>query len=124
MIVVGHYCHICGRSRPNEAFSGGGHKNHLCKDCKRLPVEKRQNIEQKDEIFKFLRQSNISRKNLKRLQFLKSSGMPEVADLADIVFEVAKIKPHKRQRLKMLARTRRDLLLKLEETGLILAHYF
>jgi hypothetical protein len=89
-----------------------------------MPLEKRQSVEQKDEIFKFLRQSNISRKNLKRLQLLKTSDTPEVAELADIVFEVAKIKPHKRQRLKVLARTRRDLLLRLEETGLILAHYF
>jgi hypothetical protein len=42
--------------------------------------------------------------------------------LASIVFEVARIKPFKKRRLKMLAEKRRDLLEKLEETGLIYAH--
>lgn len=31
----GHYCKICGRNRPNEKFSGKGHRQHICKDCKR-----------------------------------------------------------------------------------------
>lgn len=30
----GHYCHACGRRRPNEKFSGGGHRNHLCNECR------------------------------------------------------------------------------------------
>jgi hypothetical protein len=29
----GHYCHQCGRYRPNQKFTGQGHKKHLCKDC-------------------------------------------------------------------------------------------
>ena len=31
----GHYCRICGRNRPNEKFSGNGHRIHICKDCAR-----------------------------------------------------------------------------------------
>ena len=31
----GHYCWMCGRMRPNEAFSGKGHSQHLCKQCVR-----------------------------------------------------------------------------------------
>ncbi|WP_226036792.1 hypothetical protein [Aquibacillus saliphilus] len=31
----GHYCRQCGRTRPNEKFSGKGHRQHICKDCKR-----------------------------------------------------------------------------------------
>jgi hypothetical protein len=31
----GHYCRGCGINRPNEKFSGKGHKQHICKDCKR-----------------------------------------------------------------------------------------
>jgi len=31
----GHYCYVCGRDRPNEKFSGRGHKRHICKDCVR-----------------------------------------------------------------------------------------
>lgn len=28
-----HYCRICDRMRPNEAFSGKGHNKHICKAC-------------------------------------------------------------------------------------------
>lgn len=35
----GHYCWSCGRSRPNEEFSGKGHRRHLCRDCARLGSE-------------------------------------------------------------------------------------
>ena len=31
----GHYCHVCGRHRANEKFSGKGHAKHICKDCDR-----------------------------------------------------------------------------------------
>ncbi|MCO5298303.1 MAG: hypothetical protein M9921_15755 [Fimbriimonadaceae bacterium] len=29
----GHYCWVCGRVRPNEKFSGAGHRDHICKEC-------------------------------------------------------------------------------------------
>ena len=31
----GHYCHVCGRYRAHEKFSGKGHARHICKDCAR-----------------------------------------------------------------------------------------
>ncbi|WP_138418314.1 hypothetical protein [Aquibacillus sediminis] len=31
----GHFCKVCGRIRANEKFSGKGHRQHICKDCKR-----------------------------------------------------------------------------------------
>ncbi|MDQ0253330.1 putative HTH domain antitoxin [Evansella vedderi] len=31
----GHYCYYCDRYRANEKFSGKGHQDHICKDCKR-----------------------------------------------------------------------------------------
>ncbi len=31
----GHYCRVCGRVRPNESFTGTGHRRHICKDCQR-----------------------------------------------------------------------------------------
>lgn len=30
----GHYCFGCDRYRANEKFSGKGHRQHICKDCK------------------------------------------------------------------------------------------
>lgn len=37
----GHYCKVCGSYKPNEQFSGKGHKQHICKKCMQLPVEER-----------------------------------------------------------------------------------
>ncbi|MCF6158979.1 MAG: hypothetical protein E3K32_10515 [wastewater metagenome] len=120
---MGHYCRICGRRRSNEKFSGKGHKTHVCKECARMPKEEREAIEQEDEIFGFLTQSHISAKNISRLEALAKSNNDTIVALATIVLEVGKVTPYKRQRLKILAQKRRDLLRKLDETGLIFAHY-
>ena len=89
-----------------------------------MPKKERESIGQKDEIFNFLRQSHISDKNVSRLEHLQGSEDKEVSNLAGIVLEVAKVKPYKKKRLKHLARERRDLLDKLDKTGLILAHHW
>jgi len=47
-----------------------------------------------------------------------------VAKLAGIVLDVAKVKPYKKRRLKVLAKERKDLLIKMKETGLIYAHHY
>jgi len=57
-------------------------------------------------------------------QTLSASPNPRIAELAGIVLEVALVKPYKKRRLKALARERRHLLAKLDETGLIMAHHF
>ena len=121
---MGHYCRICGRNRPNEKFSGKGHKIHICKECARKPKEEREAIEQEDEIFKYLKQSHISQKNISRLKTLSKSNNQKISELADIVLEVGQITPYKKRRLKILAQKRRDLLLKLKDTGLIFAHHY
>ena len=120
---MGHYCRICGRSRPNERFSSHGHKIHVCKECARLPKEQRDAIERKEAIYGFLHQSHISARNVACLNEWAQSNDPEVAGLARIVLDVAQVKPYKKRRLKVLARERPDLLTKLEETGLIFAHH-
>ena len=89
-----------------------------------MPREKRDAIEEQEEIFGFLKQSHISEKNVARLKMLSESANSQTAELAGIVLEVALIKPYKRRRLKVLARERKDLLRKLRETGLIFAHHY
>ena len=121
---MGHYCRICGRTRPNEKFSGKGHRSHVCKDCARMPKEKRDAIEHEEEIFGYLKQSHISENNIDRLKTLATWRNPHIAELATIVIEIAKVKPYKKRRLKVLARERRDLLDALERTGLIVAHHW
>ena len=39
--MKGHYCRICGEYKANERFSGKGHTQHICKECAKLPVDKR-----------------------------------------------------------------------------------
>ena len=120
---MGHRCRICHRVLPNEKFSGKDHKNHLCNKCAAMPNEKRKAIEQTDEVFGYLRQSHISEKNMSRLKTLSASSNEKIAELAGIVFEVGRVKPHKKRRLKFLAKEHRKLLKKLDETGLIMAHH-
>ena len=64
---MGHYCWVCGRIRANEKFSGKGHRTHVCKDCARMPKPNRDVIEQEEEIYHMLAQSNIAKKNITRL---------------------------------------------------------
>jgi len=119
---MGHYCRICTRERPNEQFSGKGHKIHVCKRCQAKPKPERRAIEDQDAIFRFLHQSHISQKNVIRLGQMAKSDNPQVASLAEIVLEVARLKPYKTRRLKFLAQKHPELLRKLENTGLIFAH--
>jgi hypothetical protein len=120
----GHYCRICGSRKPNEAFSGKGHRTHVCKACSRMSQEEREAIEHEEEIFGYLRQSHISDKNVSRLRHLTESSSAKIAELATVALEVAEVTPYKKKRLKVLARERRDLLHKLDDTGLIMAHYW
>ena len=112
---MGHYCRICGRTRANEKFSGRGHRDHICKDCQRLPVKERDRITCIDELYGFLEQSHISQKNLDRLGILTRHADPGVRKLANLVLDVATAKPHKKRRLKFLAQNHRDLLVRLKE---------
>lgn len=89
-----------------------------------MPKEEREAIEQEDELFGYLEQSNISAKNISRLRILAASDNPHIAELAGIVLKVAEVKPHKQRRLSVLAREHRDLLEDLERTGLIMAHHW
>ena len=89
-INLGHYCHICGRVRANEKFSGRGHRDHICKDCQRLPREERDRVTCLDELYGFLEQSHISQKNIDRLGILTRHADSEVRKLADLVLDIAR----------------------------------
>jgi len=118
---MGHYCRICGRERPNEQFSGKGHRIHVCKRCKAMPKSKRQVIENLNDIFRFMRQSHISEKNVARLEQMVKSEDPQVASRAAIVLKVAKVKPYRTRRLKFLAQRHPELLQQLQDADLVLA---
>ena len=106
---MGHYCRICQRTRANEKFTGRGHRDRICKDCQRLPLEDRNRIEHLDELFGFLQQSNISAKNINRLKTLERESKKDVRELATLLLEVARVKPGKRRRWSFLAEQHQDL---------------
>ena len=107
---MGHYCRICGRSRPNEQFSGPVHRIHVCLKCQRIPREKRGRSERFDELLGFLHQSMISAKNITRLAALTGHEDHQVAELAALILEIARVLPGKRNRWLKLARHHRPLL--------------
>ncbi len=120
----GHFCHVCRAVLANEAFSGKGHARHVCKVCSRMPKEQRDALEHADELFGFMNQSHISAKNIARLKILAASPTPHIADMADLVLQIALLKPHKRRRMQVLAHQRPDLLQRVNATGLNFAHHW
>ena len=60
----GHYCYVCGKHKPNEKFSGSGHAHHICRQCQKIPVEKRNEITTINKIygmeFRFLSKAEIN----------------------------------------------------------------
>jgi len=84
-----------------------------------MPSDKRKHIESIDEIEGYLEQSNISSKNISRLEILAKSADHEIQSLAALLLEIAKLHPRKRKRLKFLAQKRRDLYDRLKERGFI-----
>ena len=107
---MGHYCYVCGRIRPNEAFSGRGHRTHVCRKCK--PITRTQewkDTQAQHEIFNYLRQKNISKRNQKRLQELCASANATIAEQAQLVLKVSRIQSHKHKRIRNLRRSHPDL---------------
>ncbi|MCR4292434.1 MAG: hypothetical protein NUV76_06115 [Candidatus Kuenenia sp.] len=120
---MGHSCRICGKTKSNESFSGKGHKKHICKKCSQRPKNEIGAISQREEICKFLEQSYISEKNISRLEILARAENVKISELASLVLEVAKVKPNKKRRLEFIAQNNRELLEKLEASGLLFSDY-
>jgi hypothetical protein len=86
-----------------------------------MPKSERQVIESTDDIFRLMRQSHISEKNVARLQQMVKSENPRVASLAAIVLKVARLKPYRTRRLTFLAQRHPELIQELQDAGLVLA---
>jgi hypothetical protein len=117
---MGRFCILCACVRPNEAFGGKGERARICRWCRRLPRTKRDALQCGQEIVSILEQSHVSDKNLARLRALASAPDAFIANLAAVVLDVSVVTPYRRRRFRILARQRRDLLKRMEESGLIL----
>jgi hypothetical protein len=74
-----------------------------------MPREQRDGIERLHELHGFLHQSVISARNVARLETLTRHGDPEVAELAALILEIARVLPGKRQRWLKLSQRHRPL---------------
>jgi len=107
---MGRTCRVCGSSRPNEKFGGRGLRRVICSDCRRLPKAEITKILATEEVYHFLEQSNISKKNIARLESLTSIEDESFQQLRGLVLEIAKAKPHKKRRWKFLRKEHPELL--------------
>ena len=108
---MGRGCSICLRERPNEWFGGGkGMRSHVCKRCRRDHSKDEIRCQlATDEVFGFLSQSNISKKNIKRLESLKELDNEEFQEIRSLVLAIAKTHPRSKKRWKAIRKNRLDL---------------
>ncbi len=99
---MGRFCAICGHSRPHEQFGARGERAVVCRRCRQRPREEQARIFLTDEILGFLDPSNVSAKNLRRLEQLEAEAPEDVAVLASLVRQIAQVRPRKRRRWKLL----------------------
>jgi hypothetical protein len=116
---MAHYCRICGNHKPNEKFSGKGHRTHVCKQCSKLPAIERDQVDHFNEIYQYWEQKHISPKNIIRLKKLTESKDPVIFELATVVLEVAEQYPAKRKRIARIAEENIKLISRLEKVHLI-----
>ena len=74
----------------------------LCCRCRRLPTEEKQRLLLTNELYNFFDQSNISKKNVKRLSELEQDEIQEVAHLASVIKRIALLRPGRRRRMPWL----------------------
>lgn len=83
----GHFCKICGTIKPNEKFSGKGHKNHICKKCAKLPSEEKSIMVMLNRIDKLYNYYNLSKNNKIFLEKLLNDKRERVREAAIEAYE-------------------------------------
>jgi len=114
---MGRQCRICGRGRANEKFGGKGYAASVCRDCRKLPKVEQALILATHEVWGFLDQTNISAKNIARLEALASIDDDEFQELRMLVLEIARVRPRKRKRWKNIWREHRHLYRRVVAAG-------
>lgn len=116
---MGRVCGCCGCERPNERFGGKGQRARICSDCRRLPKAELQRNLAIGEILGFMDQSNISQKNIARLNGLALIDDATFQKLRTMILEIAQLAPRRRRRWKLVAANNSNLLQRAIEAGLV-----
>ncbi|MEJ7594382.1 MAG: hypothetical protein WKF77_22845 [Planctomycetaceae bacterium] len=114
---MGRYCRICGRKRANEKFGGKGYGAYVCRDCRQRPKAEQALILATDEVWGFVKQKNISAKNIARLESLASIDDAAFQELRMLVLEIARVRPRKSHPWKNVRREHPDLYRKVVAAG-------
>ncbi len=109
---MGYYCRECESYRPNEAFSRKGRKQHVCKRCIR-------HRGYRNEIRSWLKSTQLSKGNMKRLKQYMGMSNEETISLATLVYRVGEVAPEKMNRVETLKNAQPELLSELEAVGLL-----
>ena len=81
----GHYCKICGCWKANERFSGSGHAAHICKDCAKLPVAKRNEMQTVNRLLGL--PFRLNKDQRKWLEAMRKDKREEVRSTAEWMYE-------------------------------------
>ena len=119
---MGRRCRIRGSERANEKFGGKGYGAFVCCDCRQRPKAEQALILATDEVWGFLEQTNISAKNIARLESLASIADAAFQELRMLVLEIGRVRPRKRKRWKSVWRDHPDLYRKVVAAGWLYEH--
>ena len=81
----GHYCKICGCWKANERFSGSGHAAHICKDCAKLPIAQRNEMQVVGRLMGL--PFRLNKDQRKWLEAMRKDKREEVRNTAEWVYE-------------------------------------
>lgn len=116
---MGHYCYYCGESKSNEAFSGKGHRRHLCRACYSIPAAEREESELWGRLHGLMDQSNISKKNIVWLKSLLKHSNQSMRAHAQLILHVAEVAPFRKKRYQRIAVSSTKLLKLCIDSGLL-----
>ena len=92
--LPGHYCKICGERKANEAFSGKGHANHVCKQCSSLPQERKNELQILNRLASAAMKYPRKKQDWELLEkYAKSNKYPEAREFAQSVLEMNRSQP-------------------------------
>jgi len=116
---MGHFCYYCGKSKPNEAFSGKGHRRHLCRVCHSIPAAEREESELWGRLHDLMDQSNISKKNIIWLKSLLKHSNQSIQMHAQLILHVAEVAPFRKKRYQIIADSSGELMQLCVDAGLL-----
>ncbi|MDQ8196232.1 hypothetical protein QEH59_17490 [Coraliomargarita sp. SDUM461004] len=116
---MGHFCYFCGELKSNEAFSGKGHRRHLCRACNSIPAAEREESELWGRLHDLMDQSNISKKNIVWLKSLLEHSNQLIRAHAQLILHVAEVAPFRKKRYQRISVFSTKLLERCIDAGLL-----